>query len=404
MVYDKIKRILTINSGSSSIKFSLYRLSASSGAVINFGSLERIGLTGGVFLVKDPEGGVEVRESLDMPDHGVSLRRLFAWLKERHKGAQPDAVGHRVVHGGSRYHNPSLIDPEMMQVLKRLVYFAPEHLPHQIKAIETVRAHYPELTQIACFDTAFHRSMPKVAQMYPLPRDLFQEGIIRYGFHGLSYEYIINELQAVDPKAAMGRVIIAHLGNGASMAAVKEGRGVDTTMGFTPTGGLMMSTRSGDLDPGAVLYILKEKGLKADEINELLNRRSGILGVSGISPYMEDVIAKVKEDPRAEEAVALFSYQAKKFLGALASVLGGLDTLVFTGGMGENSPEVRRRICDGMEFLGLTLDDNGNSANSPVISGDKSMVKAMVIRTNEELMIARHTYRLAGRFFRIQQS
>ena len=271
---------------------------------------------------------------------------------------------------------------------------APDHLPQSIQAMQAAVKAYPNLPQVACFDTAFHRHMPRIAQLYPLPRHFADEGVIRYGFHGLSYEYIMQELRAMAPQEAEGRVLIAHLGNGASMAAVRGGIGIDTTMGFTPAGGLMMGTRTGDLDPGVLLYLLAERGMTPAALNELVNRQAGLLGVSGISADMRDLLERESADGHAAEAVALFCYQAKKYLGALAAVLGGLDTLVFTGGIGEHAASVRLRICEGLEFLGIRIDPRRNEAHAPVISREGSSATVRVMQTDEDLMIARHTREL----------
>jgi len=300
-------------------------------------------------------------------------------------------VGHRLVHGGLKYVYPHVITPELLASLQKLIPLAPGHLPQALRTIETVRQWYPDLKQVACFDTAFHRQMPEVAQMYALPGNLQRKGIIRYGFHGLSCQYLIQELKRQAGEEVDGRVIIAHLGNGASMTAVRHGKSVDTTMGFTPAGGLVMSTRSGDLDPGVLVYLLEEKGVKVSELNEMVNRKSGLLGVSGISSDMKDVLDKEKEDPRAAAAVNLFCYQAKKFLSALAGALGGLDTLIFTAGVGENAPPIRWRICEGLEFLGIRLDSDLNDANAPVISQQDRPCVVRVMHTDEDLMIARQT-------------
>jgi acetate kinase len=263
-----------------------------------------------------------------------------------------------------------------------------------IAAIEAVGRAYPAVPQVACFDTAFHSRMPRVARLYALPSRLAEEGIIRYGFHGLSYEYVMEELRRLEPEAAAGRVVVAHLGNGASMAAVRGGVGVDTTMGFTPTGGLVMGTRSGDLDPSVPLFLLEEQGLTPTEVSDLLNKQAGLLGVSGTSADMRDLLDREAYDGRAAEAVALFCYQAKKFLGALAAALGGLDALVFTGGIGEHSATVRERVCEGLEFLGIRLDTGRNAAHARVISSDDVSVTVRVVPTDEDLMVARHTRRL----------
>jgi acetate kinase len=282
----------------------------------------------------------------------------------------------------------------MVADLRALVPIDPNHLPQAIVAIEAVGRTYPAVPQVACFDTAFHSRMPRVARLYALPSRLVEEGIIRYGFHGLSYEYVMEKLRIIEPEAAAGRVVLAHLGNGASMAAVRGGVGIDTTMGFTPTGGLVMGTRSGDLDPNVPLYLLEERGLTPAEVSDLLNRRAGLLGVSGTSADMRDLLERELADGRAAEAIALFCYQAKKFLGALAASLGGLDDLVFTGGIGEHSATVRERVCEGLGFLGIRLDPDSNAAHARVVSSDASTVTVRVVPTDEDLMVARHTRRL----------
>jgi acetate kinase len=390
-------RILTINSGSSSLKVAMYHMGRSETLVLS-GSIERIGLRASLFHIRDADGETLTQEHLDLPDHDAALKTLFEWLQGHAPGQDLDAVGHRVVHGGAQYNQPHLITPELVATLKELVPLAPDHLPHELKAIEAVSRSYPALKQVACFDTAFHRHMPQIAQIYALPRHFWHEGLMRYGFHGLSYEYIMQELRReAGPEVAEGRVVIAHLGNGASMAAVLGGKSVDTTMGLTPTGGLVMSTRSGDLDPGVILYLLEEKGMRPSTLNDLLNQHAGLLGVSGTTPDMKDLLSQEKENPHAADAVDLFCYQAKKYLGALAAVLGGLDTLIFTGGIGENAAPVRWRICQDMEFLGIRLDPSRNDANAPIISRSDSPASVRVMRTDEELMIARHTYALAYR-------
>lgn len=392
-----ISRILTINSGSSSLKFSLFSM----GQIENLelmGSLERIGLRAGFFHIRDAKGTTLNELHLDLPDHQTALGLLFNWIEEHSPEKQIDAIGHRIVHGGSTYDSPHLIDSKLMAALKELVPLAPDHLPHEIKAIQGVSHSYPHMRQVACFDTSFHRQMPTVAQIYPLPRSFWHAGVRRYGFHGLSYEYIIEELQKeAGREQADGRVIVAHLGNGASMAAIYHGMSRDTTMGYTPTGGLVMSTRSGDLDPGVILYLLEERGLSPASLNDLMNKHSGLLGVSGVSSDMQDLLQHEEKNPHVSEAISLFCYQAKKFLGGLTTVLGGLDTLVFCGGIGENAPEIRRRICDGLEFLGIRLDAHRNRMSDSIISQEGAPVTVRVMHTNEELMIARHTFQLIER-------
>lgn len=359
------------------------------------GEIERIGLRPSRMRARDGLGGILIDQPLDLPNQEAALRRLFDWLRDLGPAHEPDAVGHRLVYGGPHYMKPQIITLEVIRTLERLMPFAPEHLPRELDAIRAVSHAYQALPQVACFDTAFHWSMPRVAKSYPLHRAFWDDGLRRYGFHGLSYEYVLGQLTQ---EGVIGmvedRVIIAHLGNGASMAAVKGGQSVETTMGLTPAGGLMMGTRSGDLDPGVLLYLLEAKGMSPSNLKEVVNRQAGLLGISGISSDMQDLLSREAEEPRAAEAIELFCYQAKKFLGALAAVLGGLETLVFTAGIGEHAPSIRRRICEGMEFLGIRLDESRNQANAPVISPPEGRVVVRVIKTNEQLMIARQTHSL----------
>ncbi len=387
-------RILTINSGSSSIKFSVYQMGHSESLILS-GIIERIGLKPTILKIRNAQGETTVDDNLYLRDHDDAFETLFDWLGKNSPVQKIDSVGHRIVHGGSEYSMPQDITPELIEKLKELVPLAPDHLPNEIAGIAAINKTYPGLSQVACFDTAFHRHLPLRAKMFPLPRSLFREGIMRYGFHGLSYEYIMQQLMTVaGEKAAKGRVIIAHLGSGASMVAVKDGKSTDTTMGFTPTGGLMMGTRSGDLDPGILIYLMNKKGLNAGYLNEMLNTYSGLLGVSGRSSDMEFLLDNETKSSEVAEAVYLFCYQAKKFIGALCTALGGLDTLIFTGGIGENSPVIRKRICDDMTFLNIHLDPIKNESNKPIISSDGVLTTIRVMRTNEELMIARHTNNL----------
>lgn len=382
--------ILTINSGSSSIKFSVY---GPAERLLVKGLLERIGLPEGAFTSWDAGGAVIRGGNLPFPDHSAALKELTGWLKKRPEGNGISAVGHRVVHGGS-VTSPQRIDAALMETLRELKPFAAEHLPHEIKAIEAIGSALPDLPQVACFDTSFHANMPEVARTFAIPEEFRKAGVVRYGFHGLSYEYIMEELGKTDPERARGRVVIAHLGNGSSMCAVENGRSMETTMGFTPLGGLVMSTRTGDLDPGIIVYMLKTKRYGADELNEILNRASGLKAISGISPDMADLLRKEGTSANAALAIKVYCYQARKFLGALSSALGGIDTLVFTAGIGENSAQVRERILEGMGFMGLEVDGEKNLKNGPVIS--KGPVVIRVMKTNEELMIARHTKRVLG--------
>jgi acetate kinase len=393
---ERTVRILTLNSGSSSLKFSLHELGDDERLVMS-GGLSGIGLASGSLEVTNHEGRVLVDRPQDVPDQEAAFRALFAWLEARDSSPEPDAVGHRVVHGGGRHQGPRLVDDKLLEELKRLVPLAPDHLPREIGVIQAARRAYGDVPHVACFDTSFHRSMPEVARLYALPRELEQQGILRYGFHGLSYEYITGRLRRLVGPEADGRLVIAHLGSGASMAAVRGGRSVDTTMGFTPAGGLVMSTRCGDLDPGIVIHLLQQGGSSVSEVNELINKKSGLLGLSGISADMQELLRSESEEPRAARAIELFCYQARKYLGALATVLGGLDTLVFTAGIGENAPSIRRRICHGLEFLGVRLDLQRNEAGADVISADDALATVRVIATDEELMIARHALALMRR-------
>jgi acetate kinase len=395
MASEQTTRLLTINVGSSSLKAALYRMAPAETVEIR-AAAERIGIPNSRLRVADAQGATLLERSDALPDHAAALGALFAWLHAQHLDEGLRAIGQRVVQGGSQYSAPTLITDEVLAVLRSLVSLDTEHLPQTLGVIEAVRRAYPSLPQVACFDTAFHRQMPRVAQMYALPRDLWDAGVARYGFHGLSYEYVLQELRALDGAAADGRVIVAHLGNGASMAAVHHGVGVDTTMGLTPTGGLVMGTRTGDLDPGVLLYLLESRGLDAAALSRLVNKQAGLLGVSGSSADMQDLLEREDVDPRAAEAVALFCYQARKFLGALVAALGGLETLIFTAGIGQHSAAIRARICAGLEYLGVQVDATRNAAHGSIISSDASRVVVRVMPTDEDLMIARHTFRLVA--------
>jgi acetate kinase len=301
-----------------------------------------------------------------------------------------------VVHGMT-HSEPERVTPELLDELHRITPFDPDHLPLEFELIEAIRQRYPGLPQVACFDTAFHRTMPRVASLLPIPRRYGAAGVRRYGFHGLSYEFLMEELTRLgDPAAAKGRVILAHLGNGASLAAVRDGKSIDTSMGFTPSSGLVMSSRSGDLDPGLVSYFARTEQMSATKFQEMVTHASGLLGVSEISSDVRDLLAQESSDVRAAEAVAIFCYQAKKWIGSFAAALGGLDTLVFAGGIGENAPLVRERICDKLGFLGIELNEERNTKNASLISTDRGPVAVRVIRTDEELMIARSTIRVLG--------
>lgn len=384
--------ILTINGGSSSIKFAVYEVDDTPRRRLD-GKIDRIGLRGTNLIVTDPAGKPKARR-LAAADHRTAVDFLLDWLEAQPVFASVTAVGHRVVHG-MQHAEPERITPKLLAELRRITPYAPDHLPHEIGLIEAFRRRHPKLSQVACFDTAFHRTMPQVARLLPLPRRYAAKGVQRYGFHGLSYAYLLEELARLgDPAATRGRVILAHLGNGASLAAVRYGKSIDTSMGFTPTAGLVMSTRTGDLDPGLAYYLARTERITAAQFQRMVTHESGLLGVSGTSSDLRDLCASEAADGRAEEAVALFCYQAKKWIGAYAAALGGLDTLVFAGGIGENAPLVRARICDGLGFLGVELHKTRNAKNAALISPDAGRVAVRVIRTDEELMIARSVARL----------
>jgi acetate kinase len=371
--------ILAINRGSSSIKFAVYPDGMKPLALS--GKLERIGLPDGIFIARDGAHVTLVDRRLALPNHEAALKTLLDWLGSQKLELQ--VVGHRIVHGGMQYERPQLVTPDIIAGLKTLVPLAPEHMPQEIEAIEAVSRLHPNLPQVVCFDTAFHRKMPRVAQLYGLPRALGEQGILRYGFHGLSYEYIASAV----PR---GRVIAAHLGNGASLAAIRDGASIDTSMGFTPTGGIPMGTRSGDVDPAVVLYLLREKNFTPPSAGELVNEKSGLLGLSGLSADMQDLLAAEHNNPAAAEAIAVFCYQVAKYIGAFTAALDGLDTLVFAGGIGENAAPIRQRICAGLSFLSIRLDAAANARNAELISSPESRVGVRVIRTNEESIVARH--------------
>jgi len=389
-------RILTINGGSSSIKFALFEAGDSLRRILE-GGIERIGLPEATLRVKGLDPADNVSRLVTAPDHTGAVGTLMDWIEERSGRGALTAVGHRVVHGGPKYSEPQRITAEMLEELHRLSPFDPEHLPEEILLTEAFHRRFPDLPQVACFDTAFHHDLPRVARLLPIPRRYEAQGVRRYGFHGLSYAFLMEELGRVaGTEAAQGRVILAHLGNGASLAAVLSGKSIDTSMSFTPTAGVPMSTRSGDLDPGLVWYLTRTEKMSAKQFNEMVNFQSGLLGVSETSSDMRDLLDRETQDVRAAEAVALFCYQVKKWIGAFAAALGGLDTLVFAGGIGENAPVVRARICDGLEFLGIELEEKRNAANAGVISAAAGRVAVRVIHTDEEWMIANTVWRVLG--------
>jgi acetate kinase len=387
-------RILTVNGGSSSIKFALFEAGDSLRRILD-GAIERIGQPEAIFVVKGLSQADNFSRLVTAPNHTEAVRLLMDWIEERIQSGELVAVGHRVVHGGPQYFEPQRITPEMVEELHQLQPFDPEHLPEEILLTEAFHRRFPDLPQVACFDTAFHHKLPRVAQLLPIPRRFEAQGVWRYGFHGLSYAFLMEELgRLVGPQAANGRVILAHLGNGASLAAVRDGLPVDTSMAFTPTAGIPMSTRSGDLDPGLVWYLARTEKMSGKQFNEMVNFQSGLLGVSETSSDMHDLLEHETQDVRAAEAVALFCYQVKKWIGAFAAALGGLDTLVFAGGIGENAPTVRIRICEGLGFLGIELEEKQNLTSAAVISTASSRVAVRVMHTDEESMIAKTVCRV----------
>ena len=386
--------VLTVNSGSSSLRFALLDGLESLPRIL-VGRFERIGSPGARLSFTDLLANRSGERMIDAPDQVACVPLLVELLEKTAGVSSISAVGHRVVHGGPRYREPRRVDGAMLEELRRISSFAPNHLPATIALMEIFAARFPEVPQIACFDTAFHSTLPRVARLLPIPRRYEAKGVQRYGFHGLSYSFLMQEIEAVaGAKAARGRVVLAHLGNGASMTAVRDGKSMDTSMGFTPAAGLVMSTRSGDLDPGLVAFLGRSEQMSETQFDRMIHDESGLLGVSETSSDMRDLLAREAVDVRAAEAVALFCYQAKKWLGAFAAALGGLDTLVFAGGIGENNPSVRARICEGLVFLGIELNEARNSENAPVISKDAARVTVRVIRTDEELMIARSVRRV----------
>ncbi len=390
-----LPRVLTINGGSSSIKFTLYK----SGKALTqelHGKVDRIGLSGTTLTFSESAKKQQERRNINALDHKTAAKFLLDWLETQHGFDAVHAVGHRVVHG-MKHTEPEMVTQDLLDELHHISPYDPDHLPGEIALIEAFRSRHPKLPQVACFDTAFHRTMPRVAKLLPIPRRYDAKGVQRYGFHGLSYEYLMEELVRLgESSATKGRVILAHLGNGASMAAVLDGKSMDTSMGFTPTSGLVMSTRTGDLDPGIAPFLARTEKMTSAQFYDMVNHESGLLGVSETSSDMRDLLKQEATDSRSAEAVELFCYQAKKWIGAYAAVLGGLDTLVFAGGIGENAPPVRGRICEGLGFLGIDLDESRNAVSAGVITKDNSRVTVRVIRTDEELMIARSVCRVLG--------
>jgi acetate kinase len=390
--------VLTINGGSSSLKFALFEARTHAGdrpARLLTGQIERVGFESARATVAEMPGGAQQVWQVDAPDLGAAADVVISWIEKDVGWRALLGIGHRIVHGGPRYCQHAVITPDLVAELSRISPFDPAHLPGELALIERFSSARPELPQVACFDTAFHHDMPVVARIVPIPRRFGAAGVRRYGFHGLSYTFLLEELDRLaGPEHASGRVILAHLGSGASMAAVHRGRPIDTTMGFTPTSGLVMCTRSGDLDPSLPLFLARVAGVGLEEFQTMVNKNSGLLGVSETSSDLRDLLREEPHDVRAAEAVGLFVYQAKKAMGALAAALGGLDALVFSGGIGENSSEIRARICAGLDFLGLDLQPERNQGGNARISSDRARASVWVIRTDEEFVIARATAEL----------
>jgi acetate kinase len=385
---------LTINGGSSSLKIAVFVADGTLAKVVS-GRVERIGRAGSRLILRDSSGALREETPIEVPDQAAAADLVLDRLGRDPGLDAISAVGHRVVHGGDAFVEPARISVEMIEGLRRIAPLDPEHLPGEVTLIEAFGRAIPGVPQVACFDTAFHRTMSRSARIVPIPRRYWGLGIRRYGFHGLSYAYLMEELARIAPEESQGRVILAHLGSGASLAAVRDGRCLDTTMGFTPASGLVMGTRCGDIDPGLAAFLAHAEGMTAERFQRMVNEESGLLGVSETSADLRDLQESQAADVRAAEAIELFCYRARSAIGALAAVLGGLDTLVFAGGIGENSPEVRRRVCDGLAFLGIALDDALNATHEPSISLAGSGARVRVIPTDEETMIARETVRLA---------
>jgi acetate kinase len=381
-------KVLTINGGSSSIKFALYEIEGSLTQLF-YGEMESIGKPNTNLSFTNTITHQTNSINIKAANHSEAASHLIAWLEKQDSFESVKAIGHRIVHG-MKHTEHEQITPELMEELKKISTYDPEHLPEEIKLIEVFRKRYPTLEQIACFDTSFHTSMPSVAKLLSVPRRFNAMGIQRFGFHGLSYAFLLEELnRTAGNETAKGRLILAHLGNGASIAAVEDGKSMDTSMGFTPTSGLPMGTRTGDLDPGVAWYLMQAEKLSPKQFSHLINHESGLLGISETRSDMRELMKSQATDSRAAEAIELFCYQTKKWIGSFAAVLGGLDTLIFSGGIGENAPEIRDRICRRLQFLGIELDETRNVKNETIISTDASKISVRVIKTNEELMIAR---------------
>jgi acetate kinase len=387
-------KLLTLNVGSSSIRFAVYSTPELQEGLR--GKLDCLHGIAPTLFFKDSAEGPRRTRPIAIPPYASAASPLVDWLESEGVLAKVTAIGHRIVHGMGCA-GPTAIDERLIEKLRAIAVHDRQHLPLAIDVIEAIRRGHKGIPQVACFDTSFHRAMPPVAKMLPIPRRFHEAGLMRYGFHGLSYAYVMEELARLDgPAVAWDRVVLAHLGNGSSLAAVRNGQCIDTTMGFTPSGGLPMGSRSGDVDPGVIVAMMKAEKLSLEAIEEILETQSGLLGISETSSDIRDLIRLGEYDGRATEAIALFCYEARKGIGAYAAALGGLNTLVFTGGIGEKSAQIRARICEGLSFLGISLDEASNASDAAVISPPDSRVTVRVIATDEERMIARETWRLVG--------
>lgn len=380
--------VLAINAGSSSVKFAMFQTGGASQQILK-GGIDRIG-PNAVLHVSSPDPAQSISQSVAAPDHIAAVSVLIDWIKTRDEGKALAAIGHRVVHGGPDYNAPLIVTQALLEKMRRLTPLDPQHMPQTIALIEAFARHYPDLPQVVCFDTAFFHDLPRVAMLLPIPRRYEGRGVRRYGFHGLAYSFLMDELaRQAGAEAAQGRVILAHLGNGASLAAMHERKPLDTSMAFTPAGGVPMGTRSGDIDPGLAAYFARSENMTAEQFDHMVNSQSGLLGMSEVTSDVRELLAREAQDIRAAEAVAVFCYQIRKWIGAFSAALGGLDQLVFSGGVGENAAEVRTRICNGLSFLGVDLDQTRNAENAPVISSGINHVAVRVIPSNEEVTIAR---------------
>ena len=389
MQEDQVSAIVAINSGSSSLKFSLYSATDPLQIILS-GKITRIGKSDCFFTITNAKKKDIFSNPAELESPEKAAELIIQWLQQQSRQYKITGIGHRVVHGGLQFHEPELIDKSFLDELKNLQPLAPLHLPGAISIMTIFLQAFPGVTQVACFDTAFHSRLPFEARHYAIPRNLWEEGIIRYGFHGISCEYIMHRLQQKDAAINQKKIIIVHLGSGCSMTAVKEGRSMDTTMGFSPAGGLVMNTRAGDIDPGIIIYLQNEKKLKPEKLNSLFNKEAGLKAIAESDHSMEQLLEEEKSNSRAGEAIAIFCYQAKKQIGALAAASGGLEIIVFTGGIGEHAPRIRQLICKELDFMGIQLDIQLNEKQASVISTAESKVQVYVIPANEEMMIAKH--------------